>query len=135
VCEAVEYAHRRFVVHRDIKPGNILVDSTGAVKLLDFGICKLLYSDFQETAGADAADTRLRLARAGARRSGHHRQRHLLAGRRALRLLTGEKPHRIERYTPRGVEEAICDQPTAPPSAVVRDPAFAIASPAISTTS
>ena len=45
VCSAVEYAHRNFVVHRDIKPGNILVDHSGIPKLLDFGICKLLYAD------------------------------------------------------------------------------------------
>lgn len=42
VCAAVEHAHRRFVVHRDIKPGNILVTRDGIAKLLDFGICKVL---------------------------------------------------------------------------------------------
>lgn len=42
VCEAVQYAHRRLVVHRDLKPANILVTSAGLVKLLDFGISKLL---------------------------------------------------------------------------------------------
>ena len=40
VCEAVAYAHRRFVLHRDLKPGNILVDRDGRVRLLDFGIAK-----------------------------------------------------------------------------------------------
>jgi serine/threonine protein kinase len=41
-AEALAYAHRRKVLHRDIKPGNILVTSEGGVKLLDFGIAKLL---------------------------------------------------------------------------------------------
>ena len=42
VCAAVQHAHQSLVVHRDLKPGNILVTSTGVVKLLDFGIARLL---------------------------------------------------------------------------------------------
>lgn len=42
VCDAVQYAHRNLVVHSDLKPGNILVNTAGDVKLLDFGISRIL---------------------------------------------------------------------------------------------
>lgn len=46
VCSAVEYSHQHLIVHRDIKPDNILVNMQGIPKLLDFGIAKLLRPDF-----------------------------------------------------------------------------------------
>jgi len=49
VCAAVEHAHRNLIVHRDLKPGNVLVGKDGAVKLLDFGIAKLLGGDEDAT--------------------------------------------------------------------------------------
>ncbi|MFN7938974.1 MAG: serine/threonine-protein kinase [Bryobacteraceae bacterium] len=45
VCDAVEYAHRHLIVHRDLKMSNILVTPDGEVKLLDFGIAKVLQSE------------------------------------------------------------------------------------------
>jgi serine/threonine-protein kinase len=45
VCAAASHAHKNLVVHRDLKPGNILVTADGTVKLLDFGIAKLIASD------------------------------------------------------------------------------------------
>ncbi|WP_447725973.1 protein kinase domain-containing protein [Sphingomonas koreensis] len=42
VCDAVTHAHARMVIHRDIKPGNILIDSEGRARLLDFGVAKLI---------------------------------------------------------------------------------------------
>jgi len=45
ICAAVAYAHANLIVHRDLKPSNILVDTSGAAKLLDFGIAKLIEDD------------------------------------------------------------------------------------------
>src|SRR5690606_4609993 len=50
-CAAVQYAHGQLVVHRDLKPANVLVDGTGAVRLLDFGIAGLLGGDEVAEAG------------------------------------------------------------------------------------
>ncbi|MEP6569926.1 MAG: serine/threonine-protein kinase, partial [Acidobacteriota bacterium] len=59
VCAAVQFAHQNLIVHRDLKPSNILVTKDGTPKLLDFGIAKLLSSDWSPE--IEATETMARL--------------------------------------------------------------------------
>ena len=49
ICDAVSHAHQRGVIHRDLKPGNILVDRAGQPKILDFGVAQLTDRDVEPT--------------------------------------------------------------------------------------
>lgn len=49
ICEAVHHAHQRGLIHRDLKPGNILVDETGQPKILDFGVARMTGNEDEVT--------------------------------------------------------------------------------------
>ena len=114
LCEAVAYAHRRLVVHRDIKPGNVLVTAEGQPKLLDFGIAQLVGGAL-ESAGA-----RLRLTPAYAAPEQLGGGEITIAtdvyalGGLLYRLLCGEAPYASSNLP--GALERIFDEPPPPPS-------------------
>lgn len=55
VCDAVQHAHQNGVLHRDLKPGNILVDPAGRPRVLDFGVARLLHGDERPSAAGTLA--------------------------------------------------------------------------------
>ncbi len=124
VCDAVEYAHRNLVLHRDLKPGNILVDSSGVPKLLDFGIAKLLELDgsTEQTVLAltpQAASPEQVRGEALTTASDVYALGVLLFG-----LLSGEPPYRIPPHSPAELMRIVCEQP-APRASSLAAPAVA----------
>ncbi len=122
VCSAVEHAHQRLVVHRDLKPGNILVDTAGHVKLLDFGIAKLL----DPGAGQQQTSTGVRLFTPEYAAPEQLRgdvittavDVHAL-GVLLFELLTGARPWNSNAATPLAIERAILDDDPERPSSIV----------------
>jgi tetratricopeptide (TPR) repeat protein len=119
VCAAVAYAHERLVVHRDLKPGNILVDGAGRVKLLDFGIAKLLEPGGTMTGTALRAFTPEYAAPEQVRGERVTTAVDVYAlGVVLYELLTGRRPYRVDEPTPAAYERAVVEQDATRPSAL-----------------
>ena len=127
VCGAVAHAHTRLVVHRDLKPGNILVTTEGQVRLLDFGVAKLLEGDLTaETSLTQRAGRALTLDYASPEQIrgeplGTASDVYSLAVV-AFELLAGARPYRLKRASAAELEEAIASIDPALASDTARDP-------------
>ena len=124
VCGAVSYAHQHLIVHRDIKPVNILVTADGAPKLLDFGIAKVLQAEDDATATA----TGLRMLTPEYASPEQVEGRHATTvsdvyslGVVLYELLTGRSPYRTRSRSPAEIAEAVCTTDPVRPSAAVAE--------------
>ncbi len=127
VCAGVQCAHDHKIVHRDIKPGNILVDAHGRPKLLDFGIAKILDPELS-TQSIDPTATVLRLM------TPEYASPEQVCGLEVTaesdvyslgvllyELLTGHRPYRMKRRSAHEIAQVICDtEPDRPSTAVGR---------------
>ena len=122
VCSAVQYAHQRNVIHRDLKPGNILITSEGNPKLLDFGVAKLLGQKlFAPSSGATTTGLWLMTPEYASPEQVCGRPISVSTDIYSLgvllyELLSGHHPYRNRDRLPHEILQAICEAEPVKPS-------------------
>ncbi|MGH9572837.1 MAG: protein kinase domain-containing protein [Candidatus Acidiferrales bacterium] len=127
VCHAVQYAHQNLVLHRDLKPGNILVTPSGDVKLLDFGIAKITDAGENHLASTAQATVLPMMTPEFASPEQVRNEAMTTAsdiyslGVILYKLLCGRLPFRTKGTAPHEVARAICETDPAKPSSMIAD--------------
>lgn len=127
VGRALQAAHRSLVVHRDVKPSNVMVDEAGRVRLLDFGIAKLLAPDsnqatrFDQRAITPAYASPEQLTERPVTTASDVYQMGMLL----CELISGRRPYEVRALSPAAAERAVLEADPARPSTLVDDEAAA----------
>ena len=122
VCSAVQYAHQNLIIHRDLKPHNVLVTRNSEVKLLDFGIAKIINPNLADVPTA-VTQTQYRMLTPDYASPEQVRGEPLTTasdvyslGVMLYELLVGERPYDLSGRTPAEVERVVCEQEPLRPS-------------------
>ena len=123
VCRAVHYAHQNLIIHRDLKPPNIFVTDDGQVKLLDFGIAKLVEED--DEAGLTRTGMRLMTPEYAAPEQVRGQAATTATDVYALgvllyELMTGHRPYALRGCSLGEIERIICEEEPVRPSVAAR---------------
>jgi serine/threonine protein kinase len=125
VCSAVQYAHENLVIHRDLKPGNILIAKGGVPRLLDFGIAKLLNPEFFQTPLVTRTNWRPMTPEYASPEQIRGQAITTAAdvyslGILLFELLTGRRPYRTEGQSLLEMERLVCEGEPERPSVVIQ---------------
>jgi len=125
VCSAVQYAHENLVIHRDLKPGNILIAKGGVPRLLDFGIAKLLNPEFFQTPLVTRTNWRPMTPEYASPEQirGHNVTTATdvySLGILLFELLTGNRPYRDAGQSLLEMERLVCEVEPEKPSVVIQ---------------
>ena len=124
VCSAVQYAHEKLVIHRDLKPGNILIAKGGVPRLLDFGIAKLLNPECFQTALVTRTDWRPMTPEYASPEQIRGRAVTTATdvyslGVLLFELLTGHRPYHCAGQSLLEMERLVCETDPEKPSVVI----------------